>query len=1163
MTERSAAAAGSSLARRVLVAMIAALVAGAWWGSSSASAAVSYVGSQSGNGNCSFILGCTANAQVSVPAGTANGDLMIATVQFQQSVLGLSGYTAAGGWTLLRSNTNGSGGGYVYYRIASGEPSSYTWSDGFLGLAGSVAVAAEIDVYSGNDTTTPLSSGAQSTGSGTAVTLPNDTASYAGSMRISSVASYSTGSTTSTSAFQSGLTLADHAEASNGNAANVAAAYVAQGSGATTSYTDTLSNSTSGWLATTYVINPFAQKVAFTTQPVGGVGEGVSFPTQPVVKVQDAAGATDAADTSTVTLAIASGPGGGVLSCTGGLSKAAVAGVATFSGCQITGTPGAGTYTLSATDGSLTPATSSGFTIAVGAATKLAITTQPVGGVAEGVNLATQPVVSVEDANGNVVSTDSSSVTLTKASGPGAGAFACTTNPLAASSGVATFAGCKITGTAAAGSYTLTATDGALTSATTSSFTITAGAASKLAITTQPVGGVGEGVNLPTQPAVTVEDSYGNVVTSDSSSVTLAKASGPAGGSLACTSNPLAASSGVATFAGCQITGTAGAGSYTLTATDGALTSATTSSFTISVGAAAKLAITTQPVGGVAEGVNLGTQPGVSVEDAYGNVVTTDSSSVTLAKASGPAAGSFACTSNPLAASSGVATFAGCQITGTAAAGSYTLTATDGALTSATTSSFTINVGAAAKLAITTQPVGGVAEGVNLGTQPVVSVEDAYGNVVTGNSSSVTLTKASGPGAGSLSCTSNPLAASAGVATFAACKITGTAAVGSYTLTATDGALTSATTSSFTIIAGAASKLAITTQPVGGVTEGVNLATQPVVSVEDAYGNVVTTDSSSVMLATASGPGAGLFTCTSNPQPASAGVATFAGCRMTGTAAAGTYTLTATDGALTAATTSSFTITVGAAAKLAFTTQPGGGVLFGVLLLTQPAVSVEDAYGNVVTGDSSTVSLSIGSGPAAGSLSCLLNSLGAILGVATFVGCDIGGSGGNYTLTATDGALASATSTVFTIAGTLGLTGSSYSFNPITLNGFDQTTTATLSFDVADTTGLGAGWNVAVATSGWSGGTHGSLASAETATSQPSTATCDGGTGTCTPAVPAGSLTWPMAFGSTPTVVYDATVGTGLAPQTVHVPLALTIPANTSAVGTFTQTVTLTVVSGP
>jgi trimeric autotransporter adhesin len=69
---------------------------------------------------------------------------------------------------------------------------------------------------------------------------------------------------------------------------------------------------------------------------------------------------------------------------------------------------------------------------------------------------------------------------------------------------------------------------------------------------------------------------------------------------------------------------------------------------------------------------------------------------------------------------------------------------------------------------------------------------------VTGNASAVTLAIASQPGSGAkLSCTKNPVTASAGVAAFAGCKITGEA--GSYTIKATDGTLTSATSSTFSI----------------------------------------------------------------------------------------------------------------------------------------------------------------------------------------------------------------------------------------------------------------------------------------------------------------------------------------------------------------------------
>jgi Spherulation-specific family 4 len=210
--------------------------------------------------------------------------------------------------------------------------------------------------------------------------------------------------------------------------------------------------------------------------------------------------------------------------------------------------------------------------------------------------------------------------------------------------------------------------------------------ATQLAFTTQPGGG-GSGAVWSTQPSVSVENASGGVVTGNSSPVTLAIASQPgSGASLSCTANPVTAAGGVASFAGCKITGKAG--SYTLKASDGSLASATSASFTVTVGAAAKLAFTTEPGGGYS-GLAWTTQPKVSVEDSGGNVVTANTSAVTLAIASQPGSGaSLSCTANPVTAAGGVASFAGCKITGKA--GSYTLKASDGSLTSATSSSFSL-----------------------------------------------------------------------------------------------------------------------------------------------------------------------------------------------------------------------------------------------------------------------------------------------------------------------------------------------------------------------------------------------------------------------------------------------------------------------------------------
>jgi trimeric autotransporter adhesin len=316
---------------------------------------------------------------------------------------------------------------------------------------------------------------------------------------------------------------------------------------------------------------------------------------------------------------------------------------------------------------------------------QLAFTTQP-GGGANGTVWSTQPEVSVEDSGGNVVTGDSSAVTLAIASQPGSGAtLNCTANPVTASNGVASFAGCEITGQA--GTYTLAATDGNLAPAASGTFSVAAGPAAQLAVTTEPGGGA-NGAALTTQPEVSVEDSGGNVVTGDSSTMTLAIASQPgSGATLNCTANPVTASNGVASFSGCGITGQAG--TYTLEATDGSLTPAASTTISVTPGQATQLAFATQPGDG---GVTSSNPITVLVEDSAGNVVTTDSSAVTLALAARP--GSWAtlnCPTNPVTATNGVAAFTGCTVN--RGFGNYTLIATDGSLISATISSSALDDG--------------------------------------------------------------------------------------------------------------------------------------------------------------------------------------------------------------------------------------------------------------------------------------------------------------------------------------------------------------------------------------------------------------------------------------------------------------------------------------
>jgi hypothetical protein len=642
-----------------------------------------------------------------------------------------------------------------------------------------------------------------------------------------------------------------------------------------------------GWTATSgssiNITVSVPTHLAFTTSPSSTGTSATALPTQPVVAVQDVSGNTVITDTSSVTLALTT-PAGATLACTPNPSGA-VAGVVTFTGCRI---DKVGAYTLTATDGLLTSATSSSVTITAGAASTLAFITSPSGSTG-GVAFASQPVVAIQDAGGNTVTTSVAPVTLTITTPAGA-TLACSANPTNAVAGVATFAGCSIS--LKTGTYTLTAASSGLTSGVSAIFAISVGPATKLGFTTSPSASTAVSTSFAAQPVVTVQDAGGNKVSTSTAPVTLTITT-PAGANLACTANPKAAVAGVDTFAACKIDA---AGTYTLTAASSGLSNAVSASFTV-FGPATQLAFTTSPSASTAVSTSFAAQPVVTVQDAGGNKVTTSTAPVTLTITT-PAGATLACTTNPKAAVAGVDTFAACKIN---KVGTYTLTAASGTLTAAASNSFTITAGPATKLAFTTSPSSSTG-GIAFGTQPAVTVQDASGNTVTTNNASISLTITTPAGA-ALACTANPTNAVTGIATFTGCSIS--LKTGTYTLTAASSGLTNAVSTSFTITVGPATKLAFTTSPSSSTIHNVAFATQPVVTVQDAGGNTVTTSTAPVTL-TITTPAGAILTCTANPKNAAAGVDAFAGCKID---TAGTYTLTATASGVTAATSNSFTIT--------------------------------------------------------------------------------------------------------------------------------------------------------------------------------------------------------------------------------------------------------------
>jgi adhesin/invasin len=381
--------------------------------------------------------------------------------------------------------------------------------------------------------------------------------------------------------------------------------------------------------------------------------------------------------------------------------------------------------------------------------------------------------------------------------------------------------------------------------------------------------------------------------------------------------------------------------------------------------------------------------------DAYGNPAPGVTVTFT-APASGASATFAGSVTTAVTNASGVATSA--ALTAGTTAGPYTVSA-KATGTTTVTFALTNTAGPASRLLFTTQPTPGQTITAGAVTTFKVTVEDTYGNIETADASTqVSLAMTVNPGGSALSCTdtggSGPVTVSAGVATFT-CSLNKAGA--GYALGATSSpAHGSVTGNTFTIVAGSASQLVFTSQPPAGTAASSVFATT--VSIEDPYGNVVTGDTHTVALSLATNPcGATLAGTTS--RAATGGVASFTSLQIT-KACVG-YTLKATDasdGPLTA-TSAPFAITPATVSKLVFTTQPPASAADNATFAV--AVTIEDLYGNVETGDTHSLVVSLGTNPCAGTL-VGGGARAAVAGVATYPALQVATVCTGYTLTVSD-----------------------------------------------------------------------------------------------------------------------------------------------------------------
>ena len=338
--------------------------------------------------------------------------------------------------------------------------------------------------------------------------------------------------------------------------------------------------------------------------------------------------------------------------------------------------------------------------------------------------------------------------------------------------------------------------------------------------------------------------------------------------------------------------------------------------------------------------------------------------------------------------------------------------ATDPSKTAATNAAVPVSAAAAVRLTIQTQPPSTVTAGATFAPAPVIRVEDQFGNLRTSDNSTV-VRATRNAGTGSMVGTTN-VTVSGGVASFSnlSYRIAET-----ITVDFTSGSLTGATSGTVTVNPAVASKLLIQTQPSATASAGVPFASQPGVAIADTFGNVITTNNSTVITAAVTG-GSAPLQGTVNAAAAN-GVAAFTNLSYN---LVDTIAMRFTAGGLMAANSGNIAVGAGPVAQLVFTAQPGGPKSSaGSPLFQQPTLRTQDQYGNNSTNGLPatlpvTMTLTSGKGPLVGTTSMNIGAAGGN-GTVSFTNLQINAGGTNKQMTASATGLSNAVSGIFVVGG--------------------------------------------------------------------------------------------------------------------------------------------------
>ncbi|CAH1214857.1 hypothetical protein PAECIP111893_03858 [Paenibacillus plantiphilus] len=496
-----------------------------------------------------------------------------------------------------------------------------------------------------------------------------------------------------------------------------------------------------------------------------------------------------------------------------------------------------------------------------------------------------------------------------------------------------------------------------------------AGDTASMAVTTAITAPASNGGVFAQQAAITLLDAYGNISTSDNTSVITASKSD--GGAWTLTGTTTAtASSGIATFTNLGADNVASVSGAQLAFDAAGLTQVTSAAVTLPAPApaqtAAVSAAATSPVAGAANSVTL------TVKNTLGNTDTTFNGAHDVAvsgytQAPNNTFGSFngtALTASPNTVSvvftNGEATVdlslndaslqtIGFSITGVATPATNTLGITPAA-------------GDAASMAVTTAITAPASNGGVFAQQAVITLLDAYGNVSAGDNTSIITASKTDGGAWTLTGTTTATASS-GIATFTNLGADNEASVSGAQLAFDAAGLTQVTSAAVTLPAPApaqtAAVSAAATSPVAGATNSVTL------TVKNALGNTDTTFNGAHDVAISGYTQApnntfGSFNGTALTASPNTVSVTFTNGEATvdlslNDAALQTIGFSITGVSTPATNTLGITPAAGDTASMAVTTGITAPASNGGVFAQQAVITLLDAYGNVSAGDNTSV----------------------------------------------------------------------------------------------------------------------------------------------------------------------------------------------------------------